>query len=94
MSFLFSKREKILKKITNGVNGHVINFYIIDKRYKILGFLEFCTREIVSDYDPSKVDADEKYKTDMFVHAAEYTILADNHELMTNHTKETNDCSG
>lgn len=94
MSFLFSKREKILKKITKGVNDHVINFYIIDKRYKILGFLEFCTREIVSDYDPSKVDADEKYKTDMLVHAAEYTILADNHELMTNHTKETNACSG
>ena len=94
MSFLFSKREKILKKITKGVNDHVINFYIIDKRYKILGFLEFCTREIVSDYDPSKVDADEKYKTDMLVHAAEYTILADNHELMTDHTKETNDCSG
>ena len=94
MSFLFSKREKILKKITKGVNGHVINFYIIDKRYKILGFLEFCTREIVSDYDPSKVDADEKYKTDMLVHAAEYTVLADNHELMTDHTKETNDCSG
>ena len=94
MSFLFSKREKILKKITKDVNDHVINFYIIDKRYKILGFLEFCTREIVSDYDPSKVDTDEKYKTDMLVHAAEYTILADNHELMTNHTKETNDCSG
>ena len=94
MSFLFSKREKILKKITRGVNGHVINFYIIDKRYKILGFIEFCTREVVSDYDPSKVDANEKYKTDMLVHAAEYTILADNHELMTNHTKETNDCSG
>ena len=93
MSFLFSKREKILKKITKGVNGHVINFYIINKRYKILGFLEFCTREIVSDYDPSKVDADEKYKTDMLVHAAEYTVLADNHELMTNHAKETNDCT-
>ena len=94
MSFLFSKKEKILKKITKGVNGRVIDFYIIDKHYKILGFLEFCTREIVSDYDPSKVDADEKYKTDMLVHAAEYTILADNHELMINHTKETNDCSG
>lgn len=94
MSFLFSKREKILKKITKGVNDHVINFYIIDKRYKILGFLEFCTREVVSDYDPSKVDVDEKYKTDMLVHAAEYTVLADNHELMTDHTKETNDCSG
>ena len=94
MSFLFSKREKILKKITKGVNGRVINFYIIDKRYKILGFLEFCTREVVSDYDPSKVDTDEKYKTDMLVHAAEYTVLADNHELMTDHTKETNDCSG
>ena len=94
MSFLFSKREKILKKITRGVNGRVINFYIIDKRYKILGFIEFCTREVVSDYDPSKVDADEKYKTDMLVRAAEYTVLADNHELMTDHTKETNDCSG
>ncbi len=93
MSFLFSKRVKILKKITRVINAHVINFYIIDKRYKILGFLEFCTREIVSDYDPSKVDADEKYKTDMLVHAAEYTILADNHELMTNHVKEINDCS-
>ena len=93
MSFLFSKKEKILKKITKGVNGHIINFYIIDKRYKILGFLEFCTREIVSDYDPSKVDVDEKYKTDMLVHAAEYTILSDNHELMTNHAKEINDCS-
>ena len=94
MSFLFSKREKILKKITKGVNGRVINFYIIDKRYKILGFMEFCTREVVSDYDPSKVNTDEKYKTDMLVHAAEYTVLADNHELMTDHTKETNDCSG
>lgn len=94
MSFLFDKKEKILKKITKCVNGRVIDFYIIDKCYKILGFLEFCTREIVSDYDPSKVDADEKYKTDMLVHAAEYTILADNHELMINHTKETNDCSG
>ena len=93
MSFLFSKREKILKKITRGVNGRVINFYIIDKRYKILGFIEFCTREVVSDYDPSKVDADEKYKTDMLVRAAEYTVLADNHELMTNHAKETNDCT-
>ena len=93
MSFLFGKKEKILKKITKDVNGRVIDFYIIDKRYKILGFLEFCTREIVSDYDPSKVDADEKYKTDMLVHAAEYTILADNHELMTNHAKEINDCS-
>ena len=93
MSFLFSKREKILKKITKGVNGHVINFYIIDKRYKILGFIEFCTREVGSDYDPSKVDADEKYKTDMLVRAAEYTVLADNHELMTNHAKEINDCS-
>lgn len=93
MSFLFSKRVKILKKITRVTNAHVINFYIIDKRYKILGFLEFCTREIVSDYDPSKVDTDEKYKTDMLVHAAEYTILADNHELMTNHVKEINDCS-
>ena len=93
MSFLFSKREKILKKITRGVNGRVINFYIIDKRYKILGFIEFCTREVVSDYDPSKVDADEKYKTDMLVRSAEYTVLADNHELMTNHAKETNDCT-
>lgn len=93
MSFLFSKRVKILKKITRVINAHVINFYIIDKRYKILGFLEFCTREIVSDYDLSKVDANEKYKTDMLVHAAEYTILADNHELMTNHVKEINDCS-
>lgn len=38
MSFLFDKKEKILKKITKGVDGRVIDFYIIDKRYKILGF--------------------------------------------------------
>ena len=93
MSFLFSKRVKILKKITRVINAHVINFYIINKRYKILGFMEFCSRGVVSDYDPSKVDVDEKYETDMFVHAAEYTILANNHELLTNHIKEINDCS-
>lgn len=93
MPFLFSKKVKILKKITRIINDYIITFYIIDKRYKILGFMEFSSREVVSDYDPCKVDLDEKYETDMFVHAVEYTILTSNHELLTNHIKEINDCN-
>lgn len=68
------------------IDAQVVNFYIVQKtRSYFFGLIETNSKELRSDYNAKLVNIDEKYKYDMAVKAAAYTILAKEHKLMTNH---------
>lgn len=89
MKPFYSEEIKILKKETRVVYDYVVNFYIVKKTHKFFfGLIETNTKELRSDYNAKLVNEDEKYKYDMAVKAAAYTILAKEHKLMTNYIEE------
>jgi len=86
MKPFYSAEMKILKKETRVIDAQVVNFYIVQKtRSYFFGLIETNSKELRSDYNAKLVNIDEKYKYDMAVKAAAYTILAKEHKLMTNH---------
>lgn len=86
MKPFYSAEMKILKKETRVIDAQVVNFYIVKKtRLYFFGLIETNSKELRSDYNAKLVNEDEKYKYDMAVKAAAYTILAKEHKLMTNH---------
>ncbi len=86
MKPFYNSEIKILNKETRVVYDYVVNFYIVKKTHKFFfGLIETTTKELRSDYNAKLVNEDEKYKYDMAVKAAAYTILAKEHKLMTNH---------
>ena len=86
MKPFYSAEMKILKKETRVIDAQVVNFYIVKKtRSYFFGLIETNSKELRSDYNAKLVNIDEKYKYDMAVKAAAYTILAKEHKLMTNH---------
>lgn len=86
MKPFYNSEIKILKKETRVVYDYVVNFYIVKKTHKFFfGLIETTTKELRSDFDSKNVPIDEVYKYNMAVKAAEYTILAKEHKLMTNH---------
>ena len=87
MSWLYEKTSTILKKDIRVIDTQVINFYIVNTKYKFL-FLEFSSKQLRSDYDPKKVDEKDQYKITMAVKSAAYNILSNNAKLMTNHIEE------
>jgi len=86
MKPFYNSEMKILKKETRVIDAQVVNFYIVQKtRSYFFGLIETNSKELRSDYNAKLVNIDEKYKYDMAVKAAAYTILAKEHKLMTNH---------
>ena len=89
MKPFYNSEIKILKKETRVVYDYVVNFYIVKKtRSYFFGLIETNSKELRSDFDSKNVPIDEAYKYDMAVKAAEYTILAKEHKLMTNYIEE------
>lgn len=89
MKPFYSEEMTILKKETRVIDAYVVNFYIVKKTHKFFfGLIETNTKELRSDFDSKNVPIDEAYKYDMAVKAAEYTILAKEHKLMTNYIEE------
>lgn len=88
MKPFYSSEMKILKKETRVIDAQVVNFYIVKKTHSyFFGLIETNSKELRSDYNSKLVDDDEKYKYDMAIKAAAYTILAKEHRLMTNHVE-------
>lgn len=88
MKPFYSSEMKILKKETRVIDAQVVNFYIVKKTHSyFFGLIETNSKELRSDYNSKLVDEDEKYKYDMAIKAAAYTILAKEHRLMTNHVE-------
>ena len=84
MSWLYKKTSTILKKDIRVIDSQVINFYIVDTKYKIL-FFEYSSKHLRSDYDPTKVDEKDEYRVTMAVKSAAYNILSNNAKLMITH---------
>lgn len=88
MKPFYSSEMKILKKETRVIDSQVVNFYIVKKTHSyFFGLIETNSKELRSDYNSKLVNDDEKYKYDMAIKAAAYTILAKEHRLMTNHVE-------
>ena len=88
MKPFYSSEMKILKKETRVIDAQVVNFYIVKKTHSyFFGLIETNSKELRSDYNSNLVNEDEKYKYDMAIKAAAYTILAKEHRLMTNHVE-------
>lgn len=88
MKPFYSSEMKILKKETRVIDAQVVNFYIVKKTHSyFFGLIETNSKELRSDYNSKLVNDDEKYKYDMAIKAAAYTILAKEHRLMTNHVE-------
>lgn len=86
MKSFYNSEIKVLKKETRVIYDYVVNFFIVKKtRSYFFGLIETNSKELRSDYNAKLVNEDEKYKYDMAVKAAAYTILAKEHKLMTNH---------
>lgn len=88
MKPFYSSEMKILKKETRVIDAQVVNFYIVKKTHSyFFGLIETNSKELRSDYNSKLVNDDEKYKYDMAIKAAAYTILAKEYRLMTNHVE-------
>lgn len=88
MSFLYKKTVELLRKDTRIIDAYVVNFYLIKIRYKILGFFQFTINDLITDININNVKIDDRYRIEMAVKAAEYTILSNNSELMLDHTSD------
>lgn len=86
MSFLYKKTVKLLRKDTRVIDAYVVNFYLVKIRYKILGFFQFTINDLITDINVNNVKIKDRYRIEMAVKAAEYTILSNNADLMINHT--------
>ena len=88
MSFLYKKTVELLRKDTRIIDAYVVNFYLVKIRYKILGFFQFTINDLITDINVNNVKLDDRYRIEMAVKAAEYTILSNNSELMLDHTSD------
>ena len=88
MSFLYKKTVELLRKETRIIDAYVVNFYLVKIRYKILGFFQFTINDLISDINVNNVKIKDRYRIEMAVKAAEYTILSNNTDLMLDHTTD------
>ena len=88
MSLIYERRIEVLKKDTRVIDAYVVNFYIVKIRYKLFGFIQFTSNELINDINLNRVDEKDWYKIKMAVKAAEYTILSNNAELMIDHKND------
>lgn len=88
MSFLYKKTVELLRKDTRIIDAYVVNFYLVKIRYKILGFFQFTINDLITDINVNNVKIKDRYRIEMAVKAAEYTILSNNSDLMLDHTSD------
>ncbi len=88
MSFLYKKTIQLLRKDTRVIDAYVVNFYLVKIRYKILGFFQFTINDLITDINVNNVKTEDRYRIEMAVKAAEYTILSNNADLMIDHTSD------
>ena len=88
MSFLYKKTVELLRKDTRIIDAYVVNFYLVKIRYKILGFFQFTINDLINDINVNNVKIKDRYRIEMAVKAAEYTILYNNTDLMLDHTTD------
>lgn len=88
MSFLYKKTVELLRKDTRVIDAYVVNFYLVKIRYKILGFFQFTINDLITDINVNNVKIKDRYRIEMAVKAAEYTILSNNTDLMLDHTTD------
>lgn len=88
MSFLYKKTVELLRKDTRIIDAYVVNFYLVKIRYKILGFFQFTINDLITDINVNNVKIKDRYRIEMAVKAAEYTILSNNADLMLDHTTD------
>ncbi len=88
MSFLYKKTVELLRKDTRIIDAYVVNFYLVKIRYKILGFFQFTINDLITDINVNNVKIKDRYRIEMAVKAAEYTILSNNTDLMLDHTTD------
>lgn len=88
MSFLYKKTVELLRKDTRVIDAYVVNFYLVKIRYKILGFFQFTINDLITDINVNNIKTEDRYRIEMAVKAAEYTILSNNADLMIDHTSD------
>lgn len=88
MSFLYKKTIQLLRKDTRIIDAYVVNFYLVKIRYKILGFFQFTINDLITDINVNNIKTEDRYRIEMAVKAAEYTILSNNADLMIDHTSD------
>ena len=81
---LIKTEIKTLKTFTRVIDEAVISFSIVKKTIKFLG-IEFTSKGLQINYDKSKIPKEKQYMIDMGIKSAEYNILFNEHELLTNH---------
>lgn len=84
LKFIFDTKTEILKKHTRIVDGHLITFKVISKRYIFFcGLIETESKYIVTEYDKSKVLPEEEYKINMSIKSLEYAIRVSDSSILT-----------
>lgn len=83
MKFIFDKKTEILNKHTRIIDGHLITLKVISDRLRFFGgLIETETKDVIVEYDETKVCPEEKYKMDMALHALEYSVRANDSHLL------------
>ena len=83
MKFLFNVKSEILRQYTRFVDGHRIRLFVVRDTFSFLGgFISFENRDVVVNWDPSKVKKEEEYRVYMAVKAFEYTVRSNDSELL------------
>lgn len=83
MKFIFDKKTEILSKHTRIIDGHLITLKVISDRLRLFGgLIETESKDVIVEYDESKVCPEEKYKMDMALRALEYSVRANNSNLL------------
>ena len=61
MKFLFNVKSEILRQYTRFVDGHRIRLFVVRDTFSILGgFITFENRDVVVNWDPSKVKKEDR----------------------------------
>ena len=86
--YLFKKIETVLKEQTRVIEDVVVTLKIVKIDTKILcGFLKFTTKKIIP-YTTKGTKIPDTYSFRVNLLAAQYDLLAANHELMIDHTND------
>lgn len=83
MKFIFDKKTEILSKHTRIIDGHLISLKVISDRLRFFGgLIETESKDLIVEYDETRIRPEEKYKMAMAVHAIEYSVRANDSHLL------------
>lgn len=83
MKFLLNVKSEVLRQYTRFIDGHRIRLFVVRDTFRLFGgFITFESRDVVVNWDQSKVTKEEEYRVNMAVKAFEYTVRSNDSELL------------